>query len=207
MAHDEALGVPTPCSLALPTEDPVEVLPEPSIRIKEHLIPVCVWVEVNGSKPEIEFFKAFCKKVDISVNKEKKQSMIENYLNQKRNVLLLGDRASKSSSSEVVSSKSSSIDVVPSKSSSKDVLMGDQLDIPSCFVEVPRGYFCNVCKTTIAPSPDNSISRTIQKLRTHTSSKSHLRVASNQKITPFLRPGSKQASWWNNNWYTHNRQG
>ena len=244
VAHDEALGVPTPCSLALPTEDPVEVLPEPSIRIKEHLIPVCAWVEVNGSKPEIELFKAFCKKVDISVNKEKKQSMIENYLNQKRNVL--GDRASKSSSidvvpsksssidvvpskssssevvsgkssssevvssksssSEVVSSKSSSIDVVPSKSSSKDVLMGDQLDIPSCFVEVPRGYFCNVCKTTIAPSPDNSISRTIQKLQTHTS-KSHLRVASNQKITPFLRPGSKQASWWNNNWYTHNRQG
>ena len=69
--------------------------------------------------------------------------------------------------------------------------MGDQLDIPSCFVEVPRGYFCNVCKTTIAPSPDNSISRTIQKLRTHTSSKSHLRVASNQKITPFLQPESK----------------
>ena len=121
--------------------------------------------------------------------------MIENYLNQNRNVL--GDRAR----------KSSSIDVVPSKSSSKDVLMGDQLDIPSCFVKVPRGYFCNVCKTTIAPSPDNSISRTIQKLRTHTSSKSHLRVASNQKITPFLRPGSKQASRWNNNWYTHNRQG
>ena len=49
----------------------MEVLPEPSIRIKEHLIPVCAWVEVNGSKPEIEFFKAFCKKVDISVNKEK----------------------------------------------------------------------------------------------------------------------------------------
>ena len=72
VAHDEALGVPTPCSLALPTEDPVEILPEPSIRIKEHLIPVCAWVEVNGSKPEIEFFKAFCKKVDISVNKEKK---------------------------------------------------------------------------------------------------------------------------------------
>ena len=56
VAHDEALGVPTPCSLALPTEDPVEILPEPSIRIKEHLIPVCAWVEVNGSKLEILIF-------------------------------------------------------------------------------------------------------------------------------------------------------
>ena len=69
----------------------------------------------------------------------------------------------------------------------------NRLEIPSCFDEVfsPRGYFCKLCKCTITASPDNSTSRTIQKLKRHIASKSHMSSVSNRKISPFLQSGSK----------------
>ena len=79
VAHHEVLDVPTPPSLALPTEEPIAVQPEKAINIEEHLENVIPWVVVNGSKSEIEFFSAFSEKVDAAVNKEKKQSQTSRF--------------------------------------------------------------------------------------------------------------------------------
>ena len=67
-------------SLAMPGEEQPKERPPKAAEVKAALQTVVSWVKASGSVKEEEFFNSFTQKIDMEVNKEKKQQLIEVYL-------------------------------------------------------------------------------------------------------------------------------